>query len=223
MTADRMEFSKSDADQRDESPRLARNRVRWLLSACLLGIAVLQSAGCYTVRTGNGGLVFDKLVMDYRDRVWAARAYNAQSGGAVAPWGDHYRRGYMDGYCNVCEGGDGYVPAVPPQDYWSAQYQSQQGAQCVNSWFEGYPQGAAAARRDNAGRFSDVYVSRMLDAAIQQEKTGVTLPSDVRIVNREEEDETADASVESPDSQPPLPLPNRDWSMVFPNRGDRVD
>ncbi len=193
------------------------------MAASLLGLCVLQSAGCNTVRTGNGGLVFDKLVMGYRDRVWAARAYNGQSGGAVAPYGDHYRSGYMDGYCNVCEGGDGYVPAVPPQNYWSSQYQSQQGAVCVNDWFEGYPQGAAAARRDSAGRFSDVYVSRMLDAAIQQEKTGVTLPSDVKIVNREADEETAVPVAEPTGSQPPLPLPNRDWSMVFPNRGDRIE
>lgn len=190
----------------------------------LLAVTVLcsgMSAGCYTVQSGTGGLVFDKLVMNYRDRVWAARAWNQQTGGAFAPIGDHYRQGFVDGYCGVCQGGDGYVPALPPDQYWSARYQSAEGASCVNDWFSGYPRGAAAAKKHGAGSYNDLYVSRMMDAAIKQQGTEVKLPSDVRVVRDGSGSNPPDspaAGGEASGPRGPLPLPNRDWSSVFPRR-----
>ena len=75
------------------------------------------------------------------------------------------------------------MPALPPQDYRAAEYQSTDGAKCVNSWFEGYPAGVAAARKDRSGTYHDVLISRMIDSAVTQSKTTPVLPGDVRVAS----------------------------------------
>lgn len=197
---------------------VSRSAVRTAPLIAVLALAcLLSTTGCQGFVPG--GSMVDNIFVRHRDRVWAARAYNEQCGGRMIPFGDHHRRGFVEGYCSVCRGGDGYVPAVPPRDYWTSQYQSAQGAQCVNAWFEGFPAGAEAARSDNAGRFNDLYVSRMLEAAVVQEKQGVRLPSETEIVSR---DDLAESPVESEPgfgegNNGPIPLPSRDWTNVFPD------
>jgi hypothetical protein len=106
----------------------------------------------------------------YRDKVWANRAYNLRYANCERKYGDHFRTGFVDGYCSVCKGEKGYVPAMPPEDYWKPQYQSAEGAKCVNAWFEGFPVGAEAAKKDGAGKYHDIYISNMVNSAIVQEK-----------------------------------------------------
>ena len=86
----------------------------------------------------------------------------------------------------MCNGGDGYVPALPPEEYRAPEYQSADGAKCVNSWFEGYPAGVAAARKDKSGTYHDVLISRMIDSAIDQSNTDPVLPADVQVVSTNE-------------------------------------
>lgn len=43
-------------------------------------------------------------------------------------------------------GGDGQLPPVPPTCYWSHKYQSAYGDCCIESWFNGYQDGAGAAQ-----------------------------------------------------------------------------
>jgi hypothetical protein len=99
------------------------------------------------------------------------------------PYPKHFQAGFEAGYSNICKGGDGYVPATPPECYWGFEYQTPDGSQCVNSWFEGYPAGVAAAKRDRAGTYRDVYVSRMIQSAIAQDKAPKTTPAQVRVVD----------------------------------------
>ncbi len=205
-------------------PVAMKTRLVGFLMAAMATLVLIQSSGCCSVPSGNGGMFMDKIFVCYRDKVWAARAYNEQFGGRPSLFTDHHRRGFIEGYCGVCRGGEGYVPAVPPKDYWGTQYQSEQGAICVNQWFEGYPEGAEMAKNDNAGRYSGVYISKMLDAAITQQKTGTKLPSDIRVirndVSEELEQHEQELNIGKNGSSDPLPLPNRDWSRVFP--GDRA-
>lgn len=56
-----------------------------------------------------------------------------------------YRRGFIEGYCNVAMGGDGCAPVVPAARYWGWRYQDASGGECVAAWYEGYPVGVAAA------------------------------------------------------------------------------
>ena len=56
-----------------------------------------------------------------------------------------YRRGFIQGYCDVALGGDGCLPVMPPRRYWGWCYQNQRGQECVAAWYEGYPVGCSAA------------------------------------------------------------------------------
>ncbi len=145
----------------------------------LMGIAMLtlgQTVGC------NLGL-HDTAMIAYRDMVWAKRAYNLRYANCDRSYAEHFENGFCAGYSSICDGGDGYVPALPPEDYRSYEYQSPDGAKCVNSWFEGYPAGVAAARKDKAGTYHDVLISRMINSAVQQSKTQAVLPDDVKVVS----------------------------------------
>jgi hypothetical protein len=120
----------------------------------------------------------DNTFLSYRDHVWANRAYNLTYRGDGRKYGEHHRKGFIAGYCSACQGGDGYVPALPPEDYWSYEYKSDEGARCVEAWYEGYPEGVAAARKMGAEKFRSIYVSKMVDAAIANESGGAVLPSE---------------------------------------------
>ncbi len=151
---------------------------------CLL----IQCVGCLNAPPDE---LFQESMVDYRNHVWARRAYNLRYGKCEREYSDHFRQGFIDGYCDLCNGGDGYVPAVPPEDYWSGQYQSPEGAKCVNTWFKSFPLGVKAAREDGAGSFQKVYTSKMVQAAIVQDQADHVLPDDVPVVTPERESTAA--------------------------------
>ena len=132
-------------------------------------------------------------MLTYRDTVWAKRAFNLRYGNCKRAYANHFENGFCAGYTDMCNGGDGYVPALPPEEYRAPEYQSADGAKCVNSWFEGYPAGVAAARKDKSGTYHDVLISRMIDSAINQSNTDPVLPSDVQVVSKD-----ANQSFETP-------------------------
>ena len=144
---------------------------------------VVLFSGCLS----GPGSIFDEQIGDYRNHVWANRAYNLRYGNCNRQFPEHFKQGFVDGYNDVCDGGDGYVPAVPPEEYWSHQYQSPEGAKCVNTWFRSYPLGVKAAREDGAGAFQKVYVSKMVRSAMIQENADHVLPDDVPVVAPEKE------------------------------------
>jgi hypothetical protein len=109
----------------------------------------------------------DELFSGWRDHVWAKRAYHRCFPVCEHGHPSHFRRGFIAGYSAVCSGEDGYMPAVPPRDYWGYSYQSAEGHQMAGAWFEGYPEGVQAAMADGAGRYRDVQISTMLNQAMQ--------------------------------------------------------
>ena len=176
-------------------PNLARNRnlleqfglvstkrpkARKLMSVALAAITLIPAAGCNLRNLA----VREAVMISYRDMVWAKRAFNLRYGNCNRPYGEHFQNGFCSGYSDVCNGGDGYVPAMPPADYRGYEYQSADGVQCVNAWFEGYPAGVAAARKEKVGSYNDILISKMIDTAVTQEKNVKhALPSDVPVVN----------------------------------------
>ena len=144
---------------------------------------VLPNSGCSLgQRLGSLG-IGDALLETYRDQVWAKRAFNLRYNNCNIPYESHFQNGFVAGYCDTCNGGDGYVPALPPDEYRGFEFQSPDGAQCVKTWFEGFPAGVAAAKKDRAGEFHEIYTSRMINAAITQEKAKHILPSDVPVLS----------------------------------------
>ena len=132
--------------------------------------------------------------------------------GMFSNFREHFHKGFVEGYCSVCNGGDGYIPAMPPRDYWGYEFQSSDGAQCVSAWFEGYPEGVAAARKTNAGKNADMYISSMAERAIQQEKEGVRLASQVDIVGSGSNQPAKSTAAQPPaveSAAPPAPISSR--------------
>lgn len=163
----------------NKSPNLTWRR---MLLVALGATFCLPLTGCLNPNRPHAlGNVVDGMYSNFRERVWAHRAFNQQYGHMPRKFREHFRKGFVEGYCNVCNGGDGYIPAMPPKEYWSYEFQSSDGAQCVSAWFDGFPEGVAAARQANAGKNADIYISNMIERAVQQEKNGVRLASDVKV------------------------------------------
>ena len=163
------------------------NQIRQRLLIVLFAASmVVPYSGCSsTMRLGSLGFG-DALLEGYRDRVWAKRAYNLRYNNCDRPYESHFQNGFVEGYCDTCNGGDGYVPALPPNEYRGFEFQSPDGAQCVQTWFDGYPAGVAAAKKDRAGEFHDIYTSRMINSAITQDKAKHILPNDVPVLTTNE-------------------------------------
>ena len=145
---------------------------------CFAALIAFSSVGCSTWRSFD-----ESAALTFRDYVWSKRAYNLRYGNCNRPYGDHFRNGFRAGYSDIASGGDGFVPALPPDDYRGYEYQSADGSKCVNAWFEGYPAGVAAARQDSTGSYNDIMISRMIDAAVKQDKTTAKLPGDVPVTD----------------------------------------
>ncbi len=182
--------------------QLSKTGIRVLL----VGIAMLtlgQSSGC---KLG----IKEASMLTYRDTVWSKRAYNLRYANCEREYSEHFQNGFCAGYTDTCNGGDGYVPALPPQEYRSPEYQSADGAKCVNSWFEGYPAGVAAAKKDKSGTYHDVLISRMINSAVSQSKTTPVLPGDVKVVSANQangtssENQSPEGNSRYPDPQAPL-------------------
>jgi len=153
----------------------------WRVLAIMIAASVMMnSTGC----NFRNWAVRDAILVSYRDAVWAKRAYNLRYGNCDRPYSDHFEAGFCAGYSETCNGGDGYVPAMPPTTYRGFEYQSAEGVQCVNAWFEGYPAGVAAARKENMGNYNNVLTSKMINSAIAQEKATNILPSKIPVVNK---------------------------------------
>lgn len=162
-------------------PQLRKRKLHRIAVMALATALLLPAAGCKTFRNLA---VREAVMVSYRDMVWAKRAYNLRYGNCNRPYGDHFQNGFCAGYADTCNGGDGYVPAMPPMDYRGYQYQSAEGVQCVNAWFEGYPAGVAAAKKEKVGNYNDILVSKMIDSAVTQEKNQKNaLPQNIPVVN----------------------------------------
>ena len=152
---------------------------QWLVRLAviaLIGITATQS-GCNVLRS------FDQTAaLTFRDLVWSKRAFNLRFGNCNRPYAEHFENGFIEGYSNVCQGGDGYTPALPPDTYRGYEFQSADGSKCVEAWYQGYPAGVAAARKDNSGSYHDLAVSRLIEAAIKQEETKPKLTGKVPVV-----------------------------------------
>ncbi len=185
---------------------------RLICIVAMIGL-LSQSVGCVS---GPGAGVFEEPLGGYRNHVWSNRAYNLRYGNCDREFETHFKQGFVDGYQDMCNGGDGYVPAVPPEEYWSYQYQSPEGAKCVNTWFKGYPLGVKAAREDGAGSFQKVYISKMIQSAIVQDKADHVLPDDVPVVTPEKE--VAGQITNQNASDPNFAVPVNANRMVAPSQ-----
>lgn len=198
------------------APILLVDHRKYAVILLLIGCVVMSLTGC---RRFQNLAVREAVMVSYRDMVWARRAFNLRYGNCARPYGDHFENGFCAGYTDVCNGGDGYVPAMPPPDYRSFEYQSGDGVQCVNAWFEGYPAGVAAAKKEKVGNYNDVLISKMVNSAVNQDKAKHILPGDVPIVDNNKNSQ-ASSQAATPVSYPngmgtsnnqPLPITHSNY------------
>ena len=127
---------------------------------CLTAVVFSLFTGCVPWAKGIRSL--DESVTDWRDFVWGKRAFFQRYGrDASGPFMD----GFLEGYHDMLQGGDGCLPVVPPRKYWGWKYQSAGGAASVNDWFDGYTAGVAAAKEDGLAEISQIPIASTYNGA----------------------------------------------------------
>ncbi len=69
-----------------------------------------------------------------------------------------FQKGFLAGYKEVANGGEGCTPLFPPRHYWGHQFRSAEGYNRVQAWFAGWKEGVAAAQQEGIGRFHSIPV-----------------------------------------------------------------
>jgi hypothetical protein len=109
----------------------------------------------------TGCVSIDDARLESRLRRMARAAYTLSPGACMGiEHGVDYSRGFEDGYYDVASGGDGCTPALPPAKYWRATYASPLGQEHVDAWFEGFRDGAAAAKAEGAVGVGTIRIAR---------------------------------------------------------------
>ncbi len=114
-------------------------RIRMLL--CM--IIFTAFAGCHSFRNYQ-----DEKMISVRNRYRAHKAWkHVKKNCNNIKYPKDFGRGFKEGYRDVCMGGDGCPPALPPRRYWSIRYQNRKGHFKQRRWFDGYEHGALAAEQ----------------------------------------------------------------------------
>jgi len=130
------------------------NRLHRKISTLLAVGMTFWLSGCYAI--------IDDVIECENGMVNNFRAYRA--------WGQHhgffddiehrshYKRGFLDGYVETAANGStssyGHcqnqqcLPLMPPRRYWKHCYQNCEGRKKIDSWYQGYAEGAIAASED---------------------------------------------------------------------------
>lgn len=134
------------------------------------------SWGVVVLTMGAGCAQFQEVKQDMlstsRNRHLAKVAWQSVADQfAGQPYVEHFERGFLEGYFDVAQGGDGCVPAFPPRRYWSVYYQSPQGQQMILAWFAGYAEGARVAEQDGVRNFT------MIPTSIRDPRENAPIPA----------------------------------------------
>jgi hypothetical protein len=98
--------------------------------------------------------------IEARQRRMARAAYTVSPGACNGVTHSvDYAKGFEEGYYDVASGGDGCPPPLPPEKYWRATYNSPLGQEHVKAWFQGFRDGAAAAKADGVAAYGTIYVA----------------------------------------------------------------
>lgn len=133
---------------------------RWAVAGCL-GLMVCGSSGCTTtsgvVRSFGNSHCIDDFMIGFRNSALAEKAWHCQKERfGNQPYAKEFKDGFVQGYIEVAQGGNGCTPAIAPSQYWGWKYQSTHGHAAVSAWFAGYPMGARAAEQDGVGHWGQL-------------------------------------------------------------------
>lgn len=132
---------------------------------CLNGLAITVLAtatGCTGLNHWYGeiqGCVSNHMV-DYSNRALAERAWiTRKQRYSNFQYQQEFKDGFISGYLDIANGGDGCTPTIAPQTYWGWAYQTPNGQAAVSNFFQGFPFGAKAAEEDGVGYWSAIPTS----------------------------------------------------------------
>ena len=152
-------------DARISQRRQKRRSLTRFLMASIAAVMVSGSTGCSSLSSVSRGVCdtlnqtecINDFMISHRNRVMAAKAwYREADCHCQKKHLKEFREGFIQGYIDVAEGGDGCTPAVAPAAYWGWQYQSPNGQAAVNAWFAGYPLGVKAAEQDGIIHWGEI-------------------------------------------------------------------
>lgn len=174
-----------------------RQRLRNAALAGAAAAVLVGSTGCSMLSNAYKQIkkheCLDDFMIAHRNRVFAAKAwYREQHCHRNRHHLDEFKAGFIQGYIDIANGGNGCTPCVAPDQYWGWRYQSPDGHSAINAWFAGYPLGAKAAEQDGVGYWGQVHYGNQTastadttagpDAA---KETDVTLGPDGRPLMKE--------------------------------------
>lgn len=144
------------------------HRLPWIIVACVLG------AGCTATSELKRKVVEqaqyhdagEECLAGVRNRWLAKSAWNSYASDNCSDnFSKHYAAGFKDGFSDYLDGASGEPPVLPPRRYWRVWYQSAQGHQDIEDWFEGYRAGAVAADQSGYRQWFTIPTNVELTAA----------------------------------------------------------
>ena len=149
---------------RDSISGRSQNKSGMLIVATLMCLGILNSAGCTAVTGITNVFRFNNDLNEYivKQRAYSQglKAWHSRKHCFVdQKYLKDFKRGFLAGYVQVADSGDGCTPAFPPAEYWNWPYQSAEGQARIAAWFAGFPHGAQAAEQDGVGNWSQIPTS----------------------------------------------------------------
>ena len=157
------------ASRTGDTPAYSRI-VQNLLAVGVMGMAVV-STGCSMTsgicRSIGNNHCIDDFMIGHRNKTLAQKAWICNKDHFCnKKYASEFKDGFMQGYSDVASGGNGCIPAVAPSQYWGWRYQSAQGQQAINAYFEGYPLGVQAAEEDGIAHWQTISPIRGLPPGV---------------------------------------------------------
>ncbi|MEM0924573.1 MAG: hypothetical protein AAGJ83_00915 [Planctomycetota bacterium] len=122
----------------------------------------------------------DEFMLAHRNRAFALKAwYRERDCFRNKPHQNELKAGFIAGYMEIAEGGDGCSPCTAPSQYWGWRYQSPDGRSAIDAWFAGYPLGVKAAEMDGVGYWGNTHQGSTATPAKPASTESAELPEPV--------------------------------------------
>ncbi len=96
-----------------------------------------------------------------RNRALAKQVWGEIAAESPEPFSEHYSQGFVSGFADyLYRGGSGDAPPIPPRSYWHMGYQSPEGKQAIQDWYDGFRHGSQECQASGYRQLAVVPSSR---------------------------------------------------------------
>lgn len=143
----------------------------------------------------------DETHMKVRNHHLAVEAWKLLQKGAPGEFPEDFGDGFIAGYADYLDnGGNGDPPAVPPFRYRKVRYQTVEGVEAINQWYEGWRHGSLMAKATGLRELEVIPLSAPPINAVEPDYKQMNAPSPTAQPNA------------APNTEPlplPRPIPNK--------------